>query len=467
MNHFDKLIIKPTSGIDEGKKGRFEKFNLEENPFPSDPFVNKDAYDDRVNGKIFEMEIRKQEYEQMEKNFLKIPRSDPGHLRMGFIMDTSYIGRGNGKSAFLINLHRKINETYCLEISDNVNKCFSLYLSPEPAGRTKTFGKTVDLLFDSILDSNIINNCLAVLRLEALTSLKPGFDASKEFENEADLVEKLNSPKWLDNIERPGVLDKEILKNKYLKNLPKEFPLNKAKDTLVTVETITQDQFKDHYLNLKKGQERLEFVFSHLVDFFLAANFNGAFVLLDDFERIPDFQSARQKRDFSLELRNCLYDGLYKNAKMGFYTFVLVLHAGVPRLIQDAWSDSGMENRVSITPSRTITKHIIPFEKLDKNHAILLLKRYLSEYRIKKSADLQPFTKEAVYKIAEISELNASKILKLSYDLLDKASSIKGQKKIDEKFVEDMIDKNIMDPGTKKNISTVDTTDLIKKAKGD
>ena len=122
MNTFDKLLKKPTSPIQKEKKGRFEKFNLKENPFPSEPNVNIDAADNRINGNIFEMEIREKEYEQIENNFLKVPQSDPGHLRMGFIMDTSYVGRGNGKSAFLINLHRKINNEFCLDISNNKNK---------------------------------------------------------------------------------------------------------------------------------------------------------------------------------------------------------------------------------------------------------------------------------------------------------------------------------------------------------
>jgi hypothetical protein len=144
MNSFERLLAKPTSEIQEDIKGLFEKFNLRENPFPSEPFVDKDANDDRIKGKIFEMEIRKKEYEQIVNNFIRVPRNDPGHLRMGFIMDTSYTGRGNGKSAFLINLHHKINEGFALDISNNINKSFSVYLSPEPGGRTKTFGKLVE-----------------------------------------------------------------------------------------------------------------------------------------------------------------------------------------------------------------------------------------------------------------------------------------------------------------------------------
>jgi|GEM_PF-631597 len=472
MNSFEKLLKKPASQIQKDEKGRFEKFNLRENPFPSEPFVYKDAKDDRINGKIFEMEIRKREYKQMENNFLKIPRSDPGHLRMGFIMDTSYVGRGNGKSAFLINLHRNINEGFCLDISNNANKCFSVYLSPEPGGRTKTFDQLVDLLCKSIFSSNIIKNCLATIRLEALLSIYPDFHPNGKFEDEPDLVQKLNSAEWLkENINVSiQALNNEVLQNDLLGNLPKDFPLYQTKYHLFADELVTQETFAEYYLALKKGQERLEFIFSHLVDFFLAANFNGAYVLVDDFVNIPDFQSARQKRDFALELRNCLYDGLYTNAKLGFYTFILVLHAGVPRLIQEAWSESGMENRVPIAPSKTVAKHIIRFEKLDQDHAVLLLKRYLSEYRIKKDTGtngLLPFTKPAIYKIAETSELNASKTLKLSYDLLDRASLIEEQDKIDEEFVEKMLTADIVKPDTKRSIATTETTDLVTEAKGD
>jgi len=122
------------------------------------------------------MQIRMKEYEQIESRFLKVPQTDLSHLRLGYVVDTSYIGRGNGKSAFLVNLLERINREYCLDISDGVNKCFSVYVTPEAGGRTKTFDRFVNLLFASIIDSNIINNCLAALRLEALLSMQPEFD---------------------------------------------------------------------------------------------------------------------------------------------------------------------------------------------------------------------------------------------------------------------------------------------------
>ena len=72
------LLRRPTDVNQMDSRGRFEKFNLEENPFPSDPFVNKDSTDKRVNGEIYEIEIRKPEYEKIEENFLRHPQSQPG-----------------------------------------------------------------------------------------------------------------------------------------------------------------------------------------------------------------------------------------------------------------------------------------------------------------------------------------------------------------------------------------------------
>lgn len=462
-----KLLRKPSEQNQQEMPGRFERFNLIENPFPSEPVVNKDSMDKRINGDIYEIAIRKKEYDQVATCFLKQPQSSPNHLRLGYIIDTSYIGRGNGKSAFLVNLQQDINKEYCLDISDGLNKCFAVYVTPEPGGRTKTFPSFVDLFFKAILDSNVVRECLATLRLEGIRALYPELVLDEATGDEAVLINNLNTKEWFDQNHIDLVkLSSHIFQNKYVQNLPPDFPLFKGRNSLLSA-FVLQSDLETHYSGLKTGKPRLDFVFSHLIRVFQAAGFNGAYVLVDDFERIPDFQSARQKRDFALELRSCLFDGLYFNARLGFYDFILVLHAGVPRLIEDAWAQSGMENRAPISP-QTASKHIIPFEKLSRDHASLLLKKYLAEYRIdpKASPPLFPFTEDAISKIGELSEYNAAKILKMAYDLLDKASETKDQLKIDETFVN--CNKGPQQESSDKTIPTIenaDSTDLQKKAR--
>ncbi len=463
-----KLLRRPTAQIDVNAQGRFEKFNLKENPFPSQPVVNKDSADKRYNGDIFEMAIRQKEYDQIKTCFLRQAQSNLNHLRLGYIIEFSYTGRGNGKSAFAVNLQQDINRDFCLDISDDVNKCFAIYVTPEPGGQTKTFGSFVDLIFKAIIDSNVIRYCLATLRLEAIAELYPDLDLDDY--DEKELVDALNTEAWLaeNSLDHNQIL-KHIYKNEYLQDLPPSFPIYKNR-WVIDRHFVTQDDFISKYKSdFRKNSEQSEFVFSHLVRLFQAAGFNGCYVLVDDFERITEFQTTRQKKDFALELRTCLFDGLYLSAKLGFYNFLLILHAGVQRSISDAWAESGMENRSPISPPTATNQHIIRFENLGKEHASLLIKKYLAEYRISPNSHdgLLPFTEGAISKIGELTEYNAGKILKMAYELVDKAANLEEYRIIDEAFVSD--NKGVREDATDKNISSIEnaqSVDLMDKAGG-
>jgi hypothetical protein len=308
-------IRKRPSDLPLDQTSKYERYNLKENPFPSSPTINSESEDKRYNGDIFEVAIRQNELLKILENFIKIPQSDPNHFRLGYILDTSYVGRGNGKSSFSINLLKKINYQYCLDISQERNKCFGLYISPEPSGRTKSFSSLVDLIFISILNSNLIEYALATIRLDALINLY-NLEYNKTFKNEEELIRNLNDQNWYtSNKFNIGELSRIYRQNKYLDLLPKEFPLESYYGSLFSLIT-TQEDFKKYYLSDLRGIDKVNFVFNDLVNFFLGAGFNGAYIIVDDFERIPDFQSDRQKRDFALEIRTNFYDGLTQNAKI-------------------------------------------------------------------------------------------------------------------------------------------------------
>jgi len=462
-----KLTQRPKDVAPAGRGARYERFNQRENPFPTEP-VNKDSSDPRVNGSIFAMEIRRKEYEQIQSAFLMQPQSDLNRLRLGYICDTSYIGRGNGKSAFLVNLLHRINNQYCLDISDGTNKCFGLYVSPEGGGRTKTFLSFVDLLFSCMLRSGMIDTALASIRLNALADVHADAAQRMEEVDDDEAVRCLNSADWF---KENGIdlrkLTSVIAANECLQHVPSSFPVIAGQDTFLP-DFATQDAFRQYYVKeLKKPKDRLDFVFSHLVDFFRAATFNGAYIFVDDFERIPDFQSTRQKRDFAVELRSCLFDGVYSNARLGFYNMFLVLHAGVPQLIRDAWQTSGMENRYPITV-KSGAKHAIPFEKLNREHALLLVRTYLTEYRVTGDAGepFYPFTDDAIVRVGELCEYNAGRILRTCYDLLERAADTEGTDvAINDAFVQEAA--KGLDLSREMQVADVDEgeqTDLLRKA---
>jgi len=471
MQQRNKFLRKPKGNIDIDSLAHYELYNLRDSPFPSQPYVNMHASDDRYNGQIYEEEIRENEYKKIETNFLKVPQTDMNHIRLGFIMDTSYIGRGNGKSAFCVNLNNKINSEFCLDISDEVNKCFGLYITPEVKGKTKSFDDVSTLIFDGLIDSRIIEYSLAMLRGQAILHEYPGFDLDNKIENEEDFISKMNDINWFENENlKIDKLTNFILSNEYLKDIGKEFPLYFDKSRFNFTGLISQNNFVKFYKQLKKSQEKYDFIFNDLVALFLASGFNGSYLILDDFERIPYHQSEKQKREFALDIRTNLFDGIRLNSKIGFYNFLLIFHAGVPRLIEKSWGNSGMEQRCPVTNINRDSKHVVFFEKMDSNNAILMIKKYLEEYRIDKQDEaksgLYPFSEDAIKKIGEMSEFNASQILRSANQVLDKAAQEKIES-ISADFVKNILNPEEQDEDEIKTdiISDDKYTDLINKAK--
>jgi hypothetical protein len=458
----NKLGRKPKKQQKVDQETKYQRFALSDNPFPTSP-VNKDSTDPRINGKIYEADIRTSEFNKIKKSFLTSSQADTSHLRIGYIWDTSYIGRGNGKSAFLVNIINRINREYCLDISEELNKCFAVYVAPEPGGRTKTFDSLVDLIFGAIYSSGIIASSLASMRLDAIMELYPNVQIDED--DEQQLIKSLNSEKWLkdQSIDSRQLMD-FIRKNEFLQKFPDTFPLFAHSHSLFS-SFCSEDSFLTAYKELKKGRDKLDFVFSHLVQMFMASGFNGAYIFIDDFERVPDFQSTRQRRDFATELRSVLLDGPYDNARYGFFNMFLVLHAGVPALISEAWSSSGLNQRYPL-PTKTESSHLIPFEKINRNHVILLIKKYLDEYRIDSYSDknLDPFSIKAIETIAEASEYNAAKILRTCSDLIEKALAADNQETINENFVRTEIEKHEGRSGEEPSLDDPNTTDLIQKA---
>lgn len=464
-----KLLRKPKAGENTGLKAKYELLNLVENPFPVTPFVNKVSPDNRYNGSIYEASIREKEKELLISNFIRRSQSDPNHIRLGYILDNSYVGRGNGKSAFALNVINEINNEFCLDISNELNKCFGLHITPEPSGGTKTFSTFSDLIFESLFDKQIINYCLATLRLEAAIELFGEIDIDTEFDNDDDLVQKLNDSEWFTQKSfEIAKITNAIYKHEELNKIGPTFPLNRDRNMFYGRRIINQEDFKKYYYeNLKKGKERINFIFNDLVLLFEAAGFNGAYLIVDDFERIPDFQSEKLKQEFALELRTNLFDGILENARIGFYNLILVLHAGVPRLMEKAWAVSGMNRRSPMLVEEGVSSgHIINFDKLTVQHAKLLIEIYLNQYRLdpEKTSGISPFTDEAIEIISEKAELNASSILEKAHMLIEHA--VKNSKTtIDESFVNETMGKSDDSSGEDDIISNEPSQDLFNKSK--
>lgn len=431
-----KFTTRSTTLVDPKRQGRFVPFGLKDNPFPPEPFINRRSKDNRINGTIYDDTLRRSEYQRLQEQFLEKPRNEGSHLKLGYIEDTSYLGRGNGKSAFILHASDKINQSYCLDISSNCNKCFAVAINPEAGGKTKTFDAFVDLFFDAIIESRILDVAIGSLLLESVASSESTASATDEITDEDSLLKSVFQLDWY---ERHSISIHDVLErlrtNPFLSDISVESPLSELCSSRFLINSIvSSSDCKRFYTQLKKGKPRYDFVFNDVTRVFLAAGFNGAFVFVDDFEKIPEFQSARQKKDFASELRSVLFDGPYVGSAYGFYTILLVLHAGVPRLIQEAWQSAGVASRSPIGDHGG--SHVIPFEKLDAAKVASLFVKYLDEFRIEPSSrgTLTPFSQGAIGKLAEACDFNLGKILKNAHTLLELAAE-QSVKSIDEAFV--------------------------------
>lgn len=465
-----RLTKKPKDQNPEDLKARYEALNLKDNPFPLSPYIIKENTDKRYNGSIYESKIREAEYKQINENFMKVAQSNPNHIRLGYIQDNSYVGRGNGKSAFALNLVNIINKEFCLDISEDLNKCFGLHIQPAPSGRTKTFDSFVDLIFRAILDQDLIKYALASLRLDALNEIYNNGELDEHFNGtEEEIINKLTDINWFqENDIKINDVTKKIYENQGLNKLGSGFPLYQDLNQFFNRRIISQEDFQKHYFEtLKKGEARIKFIFNDLVLLFKASGFNGGYIIVDDFERIPDFQSEKLKHEFALEIRTNFFDSAVENAKIGFLNLLLVMHAGVPRLVEKAWSISGMERRSPLISDAANQPHVIKFDKLNLDHSKLLIQKYLDEYRLNPSEgdSIAPFKEEAIALIAEKCELNAAQMLEKCYALIEEAAKTSSTI-IDENFVREFFGKNVHNPDEEvDDVSGEDSTDLFDKAK--
>jgi hypothetical protein len=337
-----------------------------------------------------------------------------------------------------VNLKHRINSQFALDLSSGQNKCFAVVVQPHAGGRTKTFVAFADAIFQEMLTSGILSQCLASLRAQALVELGAAHSRLMEDLSDTDAVAALSDSNWfLKNGIDFTEVEKKVLSNTYLQQLSPEFPLMSGANSLIP-QLVDERNLADFYMQLRPG-ERLKFLFNDLVCLYLAAGFNGGYIFVDDFERVPDFQSARQKKDFALELRSCLYDGMYQSARTGFYVCFLVLHAGVAPVIREAWETSGLMQRAPLPDQEA--SHIVNFRKLETEDTRKLLQSYIREYRTEPNSapdEIYPFSEDAIQEIGRFTELNAARILKLAYESLRRAAENPGVRIINKSFVEEL-----------------------------
>lgn len=441
----NKFITKPkTTPL---VKEKYERFNLTDNPFPYDPFMEPESENVRINGTIYNENIKKNEIQKISNNFF-LQSLDGNNKRLGYLIDSAYTGRGNGKSALLVHLKSLVNKDFGATVSNQENRVFAIYIKPQPSGRSAKFWQLAEEVLVQISKTNILKEVLITLKYNALASMPSELEKVQDkLQTEEDFYNLLDSS----FLSTHNVNEFEV--NQSIIDLLVGFKIDRtlAAEMVQMPNSLNQILIERHF-KLSESQKRKQIphvLFDQLVKIFSAANFNGGYILLDEFEKIVDSQSAAERNDFAAELRFNLFEGGGMSATSGFFMMIVAMHPGVPNLLRESWEKSGLNARTPLPSSAENDLHIIFFNNLQKNNIKELLTVYLDHFRcnpnLTDKCGIYPFEESAIEKVAELANYNTAKTLKFANILLDECAK-ETDRLVDLKFVESIISQKKNNP---------------------
>lgn len=371
---------------------KYEKFGFTQNPFPPKPGVMIDSPDKRENGTIYLAELRKDEEGKFEQ--LMVPYPERAQVKpIAFLMDyATRRGRGIGKTAFLQQQCRRVNNDHGDELSGSSQVLFAVYLLPAPDGRTSKFWQFIKLLMHSLVSQDILAQ--AMWRMRAFSSCIPSDVLDEVGENPADTI---GNDQWL---KEKGV-DVHWDLRSYLKtNLDSLGFTEEQRNDLINYGHIPS-VFEEKSLKGKsdffwKKEPGLEY-FDCIVRLLRRAGFTKGLVFVDEVEKIVTPQNTQERKSFVESLRYYFIDGQTESAKYSFFNILLTIHPYVQELLNPHWETAGLNRFASLSGDQS-EHYTIYFEPLKEEFAAPLALEYLKASRIREgdNENLSPFTKDSI-----------------------------------------------------------------------
>lgn len=391
-------------------QNKYEFLGFTRNPFPVEPSVKPYSDDTRVNGSIFLESIRKEEIKDFKDNIVNSPN------KIGLLMDfAAYKGRGIGKTAFLNHMKNKINADFGEEISNGESVIYVVYVSPSADKSNRRLDQIAHTIFTSMHNEGLFLTIFC--RLRALSGLLD--DVLDDSINESNYENTIANDKWL--------LDRGIdvyAVNSYVMGILsdagfyKEQPGMFAGDYDSFMNLLADNQ--GEFFWKKSG---LEFLFDKVERLLTAAQFTNCIILLDEAEKMIQYQNFNERRAFCDNLRTYFIDGNSSNAIDGFFKIVLTIHPNSQELLMPHWAAAGLDRFCSLG-GNTSSENTIFFRPMsdDPNMIKELAEIYLNASRIdKKDNSIKPFTQDAIDYAMEKSDRIPGKFLKLMYIMIEKA----------------------------------------------
>lgn len=422
----NNLIRKPKVSVEQ--ENHYRRLGFIQNPFPANPSVVPYSDDSRVNGSIFLESIRKEEINAFHDHIVN------SENQIGLMMDyAAYKGRGIGKTAFLNYMKKSINKDLGDEMSNGNSVIYAVYVAPSADNRNRTLSQVAHSIFTSMHREGLFLTVFC--RLRALSGLLD--NVIDDTISESNYEETIANDSWL--CERG--IDVASVNSFVCKELAKAGLADDDVPLFSGSYARFNEMLKDNPSEFFWKKEGLVFLFEKVEKLLKAAMFTNCIILLDEAEKMIQYQNFNERRAFCENLRTYFVDGNNSNAIDGFFKILLTIHPNSQELLMPHWAAAGLDRFCSLG-GNTSSENTIFFKPLKNEPGMIraLAEIYLKASRVNKNDNsISPFTQEAIDYTMEKSAYIPGKFLKYLYILIEKA--IKNNWiKIDKKEVAEVLD---------------------------
>lgn len=404
----NNLIRKPK--VSAKQENLYNNIGFSQNPFPANPSVVPYSDDARVNGSIFLTSIRQEEIKAFRNHIVN------SQNQIGLMMDyAAYKGRGIGKTAFLNYMKKAINKDLGDEMSSGDSVLYAVYVAPSADNRNRSLSQVAHSIFSAMHKEGLFLTVFC--RLRALSGLLDNVIDETITENTYE--QTIANDNWL--IER-GINVSEV--NSFVcKELVKAGVVDEDVTLFSGSYVRFMEALREERTETFWKKEGLTFLFEKVEKLLKAAMFTNCIILLDEAEKMIQYQNFNERRAFCESLRTYFIDGSNSNAIDRFFKILLTIHPNSQELLMPHWAAAGLDRFCSL--GGNISKENTIFFKPMSNEPNMiraLAQIYLNASRIDKNEDsIAPFTQEAIDYAMEKSGYIPGKFLKYLYLSIEKA----------------------------------------------
>lgn len=411
-------------------------------PFPTNPLINPNSDDPRLNGAIFASSSVRDEIAKFEDLLIR-PNDFHNRAKLASLWAKSDVeqGRGMGKTALLRHFQRRINDDWGVTQFDGQFYAAVVYVAfPDQVDRRWMEQLAWAALIDTC-ENGVLDVSRAALRRDLLSDEK--VDAILSVGGET---------RWQNLLDDDIVADHGVDPDNL--NVQTERLLLDERVAHAPASYLARGRFEDYLCGLRRdGNLRPYYVqrdtrgldysqtlfFNDIVRYLRTAGFEGGYLFIDDIENLTDQMSRRHYPQFAKELSICTVRYGYANSEDSFFSCVLTTHQNSIRALSQAWTDAGLSSFARLDPNSP-TSVELPLPTPSQARDILVA--HLDYYRIDNSEDgtIKPFTEDAINALIDRGQLPRQLLANAAFTFMH--ASGKGISPIDVRTVNEALDDN-------------------------